>query len=98
MHLFRPVGLGRRFRARDELGVNRERLRRGGTRQQAEENARSQSRGTSFSMPTSAIWHLDAARQKRELPSLVTTTTRPLSMRRNSPQSSPRRRPGTSFA
>ena len=30
-------------------------------------------------MPTSAMWHLGAARLKRELPSLVTTTSRPLS-------------------
>ena len=30
-------------------------------------------------MPTSAMWHRVAARQKRELPSFVTITSRPLS-------------------
>src|ERR1019366_1528162 len=42
-------------------------------------SARSRSRGRIFSMPTSAMWHRVAARQKRELPSFVTTTIRPLS-------------------
>ena len=82
VHLLRPVGLGRRAGPGDKLGVDGELLGRAEGARRLRRRARSRSLGTIFSIPTSAMWQRVAARQKRELPSLVTSTSRPLSATR----------------